>query len=286
MKLRRTEPNKYNASIELPYGEIGKWELYEEYKTEKHKLASLDTKSLQDNIIVKIGLLPIPLSNSRYRKFAEDVENFIKMETQAKKNEKKKRLEEEHRKEEELREQQEKFVQIMSKIETIWDMIQHPKEPTESERDACCSVLSVAYENLYAMYELYENIMPQTTMSKENHFILIQHFIHFLRVMQFNIIKTESDLISILNILTPLFRNNEISDTLNISNGMNFADFLGAFIKIAEMTYPKDQKIPFSKHLDVLREDLIKVKKEEFFKSAQVQRLLSEDIIGIVKVYS
>ena len=48
------QKNKFSATINLPFGEISKWELYEDYKTDKRKLASYDNKATQESIKVRI----------------------------------------------------------------------------------------------------------------------------------------------------------------------------------------------------------------------------------------
>lgn len=120
----------------------------------------------------------------------------------------------------------------------------------EEDFNASMSTTSVYHLELYENFEYYASHFEQEYQKrKENEFIVLQGFFHFLKLMK--MVQAQSDitdlfhntLVEIEGVMTPL------EDTCNVKNGMNYAMFLEAILRICYYRAENDG-IAYKKVLD------------------------------------
>jgi hypothetical protein len=107
----------------------------------------------------------------------------------------------------------------------------------EEDFNASMSVLSIYHQDLMDNFKFYASLQEQKFRKQENTMITLQGFIHFMKIMGIAHSRDEASNISdcmheIDGVTVPF------TDTLNIFNGLNYAQFLEAILRIAY--YKKD----------------------------------------------
>jgi hypothetical protein len=102
----------------------------------------------------------------------------------------------------------------------------------EEDFNASMSVLSIYHQELMDNFKFYSNLTEKKFNKDENTMICLQTFVHFMKLMDFAKTKDEASsasecMIEIDGVNIPF------ADTLNILNGMNYAQFLEAILRIA-----------------------------------------------------
>jgi hypothetical protein len=120
---------------------------------------------------------------------------------------------------------------IFDKIGEVWKKIDHSFIKSIQEEGECIKELSYHYEELFPVYQAYTKQIPQTCTNKENDAILIQHFFHFVKEYEFGCNDMEG-YYNLLSQLSPLIKSKMV-DSFNMYNGMNFASFIEAIVRIA-----------------------------------------------------
>lgn len=94
------------------------------------------------------------------------------------------------------------------------------------------SVLSIYHQDLMDNFKFYASLQDQKFHKEENTMITLEEFIHFLKVMRIassrNEMRTFAEYIQEIDGFQA-----SIQETLNIFNGMNYAQFLEAILRIA-----------------------------------------------------
>ena len=125
----------------------------------------------------------------------------------------------------------------------------------EEDFNASMSTTSVYHLELFDNFNYYASQFTQHyTRRTENQFIVLQGFFHFLKQMK--MVSYQSDvkdlfdntLHEIEGVMTP------INDTLNIKNGMNYAMFLEAILRICYYR-AENEGIPYKRVLDQVFND-------------------------------
>ena len=86
------------------------------------------------------------------------------------------------------------------------------------------------------MFSVYANTHPQIYEKKDNELITLQGFLHFVKVGRF--VKSREELSLVLQHMDSALPT-PIQDSLNVINGINFAQFLEAIMRVA-----------YARHLD------------------------------------
>ena len=137
--------------------------------------------------------------------------------------------------------QRRRLQEIGHKLEILWNSIDSkfltpvdaddlPEEEREREASECLAICTTFYEDLFEMFDFYASTHSQVFKKKDNELITLQGFLHFVKAGRFAKSKEELQL---------LLQNMEnavptpISDSLNVLNGINFAQFLEAIMRIA-----------------------------------------------------
>ena len=102
----------------------------------------------------------------------------------------------------------------------------------EDDFNASMSVLSIYHQDLMDNFKFYSKLQEQKFRKEENTMITLQGFLHFMKVMDLAKTKDEASQVTecmheIDGVTTPF------TDTLNIYNGLNYAQFLEAILRIA-----------------------------------------------------
>ena len=101
---------------------------------------------------------------------------------------------------------------------------------TDEDFNASISILSIFHLDLFDNFNFYCSLHPQVFRKKENDLMTLQGFIHFLKVM--NLANNRQEFMRVCEALHELIHM-PIADTLNIKNGLSYAMFLEAIIRIA-----------------------------------------------------
>ena len=126
---------------------------------------------------------------------------------------------------------EEAMTTITNKLGEVWKNINHSCVTTEDEQRECIYLFSMHYETLFPVYQAYARHVPPIFSNRENDYILLQHFFHFVKEYAFGC-STMDEYYSLLASLSPLIET-KVVDSLNIYNGMNFASFIEAILRIA-----------------------------------------------------
>lgn len=107
----------------------------------------------------------------------------------------------------------------------------------EEDFNASMSVLSIYHQELMDNFKFYSSLQERKFQKEENTMISLQSFVHFMKIMQLAHSKDEASatvecMHEIDGVQIPF------ADTLNIMNGLNYAQFLEAILRIAY--YKKD----------------------------------------------
>ena len=92
--------------------------------------------------------------------------------------------------------------------------------------------LGVYYDTITDYFSFYASLQPQFYTFKENEFITLQSFMHFLKL--FGIAATKDEINLYFQQLNTLIIP-PVDNTLNIKNGLNFAQFLESILRITDI---------------------------------------------------
>jgi hypothetical protein len=101
---------------------------------------------------------------------------------------------------------------------------------SEKDANASLAVLSVYLDTLLDYFSFYSSLQPQFYTMKENEFITLQSLFHFLKLFQICFAKAE--VYELIQKFEDKIRM-PVDDTLNIKNGLNFAQFLECILQSA-----------------------------------------------------
>lgn len=102
----------------------------------------------------------------------------------------------------------------------------------EEDFNASMSVLSIYHQELMDNFKFYTNLTEKNFKLEENHMICLQAFVHFMKLM--DIAKTKEEATAASEVMIEIDGVDiPFNDTLNILNGLNYAQFLEAILRIA-----------------------------------------------------
>ena len=221
--LSRVSEKELVATKELPHGRICKCE-FREYE-----------KAIKDDpdqgIQTIVDIYPKVKSEADIRKDKEAQESELQSRELQLKSEHMKAKENKRKQEEEKERIKIAMSKITDKLGEVWRLIDHSFIPSEEDESECVYLLSIHYEELFPVYQAYTRQVPQNFTNNENDYILLQNFFHFLKEYSFGC-ETMEELYALLSSLSPLIESKSI-DTLNRYNGLNFAGFVEAILRIA-----------------------------------------------------
>ena len=96
------------------------------------------------------------------------------------------------------------------------------------------SFMSIYHLELLENFDYYASCFDQLYKRKENFMIPLQGLFHFLNIMK--LAESTTEVIEMFQVLSEIDGVNiPVEDTLNIKNGLNYAQFLEALLMIAHM---------------------------------------------------
>ena len=102
----------------------------------------------------------------------------------------------------------------------------------EEDFNASMSVLSIYHQDLMDNFTFYCGLQDQKMMKPENQMITLSSFVHFMKIMGIAGSREEVSMASeAMKEIDGV--NLPFGDTLNILNGLNYAQFLEAILRIA-----------------------------------------------------
>ena len=225
---------EYESEFEYPYGTFS-IEVKFTPKGQKKDEEGFDPKPLPDDekdfCVVTYEPEPISMDELRNMHAAEEEEN--------KKREQEARLAQKRLEEEKARlryEQQQQIAkqeQNTAQLKVYFEAMNLGFHTGEEDFNASMSVLSIYHQELMDNFKFYSNLTENPNFTKEeNAQICLQAFVHFMKLMDIARTKEEATLAAecmheIDGVNTPF------ADTLNIQNGLNYAQFLEAILRIA-----------------------------------------------------
>lgn len=115
------------------------------------------------------------------------------------------------------------------RLDVYWKAMNLNFHKNTEDANASLAILSLYLDTLTDYFQFYAALQKQSFNQKENHFINLQSFFHFLKLFKFCSSKEEIASLAqkLEDSITPL------EDTLNIMNGINFAMFLECILQTA-----------------------------------------------------
>lgn len=216
--------------MELPYGDIKVEFKYGNKNASPDELNITPVPEEEKNIEVKQEPVPISMKKLKELHQIEEEENK-KREAEARLAQK--RLEEEKAK---LRYDQQQQIakqeQNTAQLRVFFEAMNLGFHTGEEDFNASMSTLSIYHQELMDNFKFYSQMHEQKFKKEENTIIVLQSFIHFMNLMGIAKSKEQASaacecMMEIDGVSIPF------ADTLNVMNGLNYAQFLEAILRIA-----------------------------------------------------
>lgn len=219
--------NYYTYEIELPYGNLDYEYYYSIGDDEKKVIPEVDHQG------IKIIQYPDEIVSAEEQKQLDMIEEEdIKRREKEQKNAHKLALEK--RAKEAAERQQQMLLQEQNslKLDVYWKEMDLNFHSSLEDANAALSIFSLYYDTITDYFSFYASLQPQFYTFKENEFITLQSFMHFLKL--FGIATTKDEINLYFQQLNTLIIP-PVDNTLNIKNGLNFAQFLEAILRITDI---------------------------------------------------
>ena len=222
--LFHDQTNYFTYDFDIPYGYLEYEYLYTIGDEEKKPIPEKDYEG------VKVIQVPDEIVSEEEQKHLDMLE-----EEDIKKREKEQKIAHKNALEKRSKEAMERQEQILLqernslKLDKYWRAMDLNFHSTLEDANTALSIFSLYFDTITDYFSFYASLQPQFYTFKENEFITLQSFMHFLKLFCIATTKEEINLyVQQLNtlIIQPF------EDTLNIKNGLNFAQFLEAILRI------------------------------------------------------
>lgn len=260
------------TDIEIPYGDV----VYEYFYTLGE---DEEKKPIPDKESEGITITQIPsdvVSADRQRELDIEEEEDIKKKEKEQKTAHKQAMEK--KKEEALERQQQMLLQEQNslKLDIYWKAMDLNFHQSLEDANAALSIFSLYYETITDYFSFYASLQYQFYKLKENEFITLHSFMHFLKL--FGIATTKDEIRIYFQQLDSLIIPPP-ENVLNIKNGLNFAQFLEAILRIVDI------KARNSDQPD--NEEVYRLMLQQIFQDAtmSIQRKSEEDIL-VAELYT
>ena len=235
-QLFKLNPVEYAADsyyfehrLELPYGKLT---VNIKVGAKQQEGQELALSALPDGEKFDVRIEPEPMSLAQLR------ERHELEEAEGEKREQEARLAQKRTQElkQKIRYEQEQQIakqeQNTAELKVYFEAINLGLHKIEEDFNASMSVLSIHHQELMDNFRYYSQLQAQGFSRDENKFIILQSFLHFMRVMK--IAATREEALAAAECMHQIDGVHiPFSDTLNISNGLNYAQFLEAILRIA-----------------------------------------------------
>jgi len=225
-------PLYHEAVIDLPFGTVSSKLLFRDENDEEKKLKSEGLIPAVEQAF-KADLEPIPISmeTQAQRDKLEEEDN--------KKREQEARAAQERLEAEKARLRQEQMLQIQKQEANANKLLVYTKAMTLSfhekpeDFNQSMSFLSIYHEELEANFQYYSQLFNKSVYHHPvNSQIVLQGFFHFLKIAKLagscsDVMQLMQGISQIEGLMLP------VEDTLNLKNGLNYAQFLEAILRIA-----------------------------------------------------
>ena len=215
----------FSLDIDLPYGEVSYKYVYRIGEEE-------ETKELPDKEYEGIQYHQTPtdiVSQDKQRELDMQEEEEIKKREKELRNTYKQAIEKDRKEALDRHNQALKQQENSLKLDVYWRAMVLDFHPSIEDANAALSILSVYYDIITDNFSFYASLQSQPYRLKENEFISLHSFMHFLKLYGIATTKDEIKVYcdELKNIIIPPPDN-----VLNIKNGLNFAQFLEAILRI------------------------------------------------------
>jgi hypothetical protein len=264
--------NYFMSDIELPYGDVTYEYLYRIGEEEEKK--QIPDKDSEGVIYTQMpGDL---ISVDKQRELDIEEEEDIKKKEKEQKTSHKQAMEK--KKEEALDRQQQMLLQEQNslKLDIYWKAMDLNFHQSLEDANAALSIFSLYYETITDYFSFYASLQYQFYKLKENEFVTLHSFMHFLKL--FGIATTKDEIRIYFQQLDSLIIPPP-ENVLNIKNGLNFAQFLEAVLRIVDI------KARNSDQPD--NEEVYRLMLQQIFQDAtmSIQRKSEEDML-VAELYT
>jgi hypothetical protein len=256
--------NYFVYDFDTPYGDVS-YEYFYTVGEEEEKKAIPD----KDHEGISMTQTPTDIvSAEKQRELDQIEEEEIKKREKEQKNAHKMAMEK--KKEEALEKQQQMLLQEQNslKLDIYWKKMDLNFHQSLEDANAALSILSLYYDTITDYFSFYASLQYQFYKMKENEFITLHSFMHFLKLFGIATTKDEIRLYfqQLESLIVPPPEN-----VLNIKNGLNFAQFLEAILRIVDIQARNSEQNE--------NEELYRLMLQEIFQDAtmNIQRKSSED---------
>lgn len=218
--------NYFTYEIELPYGHLEYEYLYSIGDEEKKPIPDKDHEGIE------VSQYPEDIISAEEQKLLdmqeeEDIKRREKEQKTAHKLELEKRTKEAEERHRQMQIQEENSF----KLDIYWKAMDLNFHSSLEDANAALSIFSLFYETITDYFTFYAGLQKQFYKEEENRFITLQSFMHFLKL--FGIATTKDEINLYFQQLNTLIIP-PVDNTLNIKNGLNFAQFLEAILRIID----------------------------------------------------
>jgi len=217
--------NTFVYNLELPYGDIDFKYFYTMKDDEEKKEILADDKS---GVIVSITPEYI-ISEEEQRIKDEEEEKENKRRDDQKKEEHKREKEERKQEAIEKRLQLETQNRNAQKLDIYWRVMDLDFHTSPENANTSLSIFALFYDEIKSYFEYYTKLQYQFYTRVENHSITLHSFMHFLKLFRIAVSRDEVRIYfqRLDSLIIPPPEN-----VLNVKNGLNFAQFLEAIMRI------------------------------------------------------
>lgn len=226
--LYHDNTNYFSTDFDIPYGDVSYEYLYTIGEEE-------EKKAIPDKDYEGITIHQTPsevISAERQEELDKHEEEEIKKKEKEQRTAHKQAME---RKKDEAKERQEQMLlqeQNSLKLDIYWKVMDLNFHNSLEDANAALSILSLYYNTITDYFSFYAALQYQFYKLDENKFITLHSFMHFLKL--FGIANTKDELRIYFQQLDTLIIPPP-ENVLNIKNGLNFAQFLEAILRIVDI---------------------------------------------------
>lgn len=264
------DTNSFKYYFDLPYGDYS-FQYFYTVKNEEEK------KPIPDKELENTEVKQTPehiISVAKQKELDIEEEENIKKREKEQKEKHKREMDERRQEAKERQTQMETQMKNSQKLSIYWSEMNLDFHTSEVNANTSLSIFSLFYDEIKSYFEYYTKLQYQFYKKVENHFITLHSFMHFLKLYQIAVTRNEIGLF-MQRLETLIIQPPE--NVLNVKNGLNFAQFLEAIMRIV---YYKVEHSDNPDDEEEYRKQMTKIFQEG---TMEIQKKSTEDpiIIGL-----
>jgi len=226
--IKENGAKQFQWDFELPYGDVT-YEYFYTLGDDEEEKKAIDEKDTQG---IHVSQSPSDIISAEKQRELDLIEEE-EIKKQEKKQKEKHKADMESKKNEALERQEQMLTQQENslKLDIYWKVMDLTFHQNVEDAGAALNIFSLYYDTISEYFGFYASLQYQFYNLKENEFITLHSFMHFLKL--FGIADTKEKIKLYFDQLTTLIIP-PLENILNIKNGLNFAQFLEAILRIID----------------------------------------------------